>query len=177
MASGYQDRFVWDRKFTCRQEKFYHSDDQKLDEHTPESLLAAFFAWGRLVLDPPQYSWPSLRSFLGKAAKENNLVGSDPISPDVLMLLDDRRDPTSQSGPSDQPYPSAGHSGRGEHHAGRNWDGYEQYPPRGVDTFRKTLGSKELYAKLRSSVCGVLTFTVSPRLTIARGLPKRQNVE
>ena len=129
-----------------RQEQKYPSSDSHLLQELNQSLVHAFMNEQRSGLDPPQYSCTTLQAFLDTAS-ERYLVRIEPASQvkDVLTLVDDRRDPTGWV------------DVKSDFHAARDWDGYSQYPPEGLDTRWELLSISNLYLKLLTSVRQPLT--------------------
>ena len=138
----FQDRmFIWDRKFTERQRRAYQFEDKKLAPKQGQTIISAFLEEQSSRLDPPQYNWTALRSFLEAAG---NVTWSDvPSSPSQnapLALLDDRRDDTGWQDIN------------GAQHSARNWDEYAEYPPPGESRVSGLFSPGELYRKQLRSV-------------------------
>ena len=65
----FQDHvLVWDKKFTVRREDAHHHEDNKLApddvDDDDETIIDAFLSQFSSRLDPPQYSYKSVRNFL-----------------------------------------------------------------------------------------------------------------
>ncbi|KAI9708419.1 MAG: hypothetical protein M1828_002991 [Chrysothrix sp. TS-e1954] len=119
--------FVWDERFTTRQEKSYRTIDNRIDRG--RDLVEAFLE-PTSILDPPQYSYAALRSFIASANRaaltDRNLL------PRKNIILDDRRDPT------------VGTAAAGTHSV-RDWtsDFYQKQPPPGDYQWHHRLTRKE----------------------------------
>ena len=133
-------RFIWDRKFTSRQEKRYPSEDLQIPQQPSQSPITVFLNDGKLPLDPPQYNCTALESFL-KRANESDLMRfpGDRQQMYGIALVDDRSDVT-------------GWESVGEHYGARDWDGYSQYPPAGANVSLSIHNAAGLYQRLLASV-------------------------
>ena len=128
---------VWDERFTTRQEQSYNSIDNRVN--SGPDLIDAFLEPTSL-LDPPQYTYGALRSFLALA---DPLALTDPnVLPQKNIIFDDRKDPT------------VGNAAAGTHFT-RDWtsDFYQRQPPSGEYEWYRRLNVCELYARLRIPVC------------------------
>ena len=138
-------RFIWDRKFTSRQEKKYRSEDFQIPQEPGQSPVEAFLNDGKLPLDPPQYNFTALESFL-KGVNDSDLmrVHSGQQQKYGIALVDERSDIT-------------GWESAGKHHGARDWDGYSQYPPAGANANLSIYNAAGLYQRLQASVSYAVT--------------------
>ena len=133
--------FAWIWKFGQRERRAYPAEDEKLTPKPHQTTVDAFFEEYTSRLDPPQYSYTSLRKFL-EQADENDLQKPSATTTYTqdLVLLDDRRDNTGWSGAD------------GEAYSARNWDGYSRYPPEGENRTILLLDTQGLYKRQCRSV-------------------------
>ena len=133
--------FAWIWNFEKRERRAYPAEDRKLTPEPHQTTVDAFFEQMTSTLDPPQYSYTSLRRFL-EQADENDLQkpSATTTHPQDLVLLDDRRANTSW----------LGHYG--EAHLARNWDGFYRYPPEGANPTILLLDTQGLYKRQSRSV-------------------------
>lgn len=144
-----QHRFIWDQKFTVRQELSHRSEDAKLVRKPYQTIVQAFLDADPTGLDPPQYNCTALKSFL-EQADEADLTLDPPVVDHAkkLVLIDDRQDPTGWRDHA------------GEHRAARDWDGYAMYPPEGIKIQSSILTAGELHRKLQANVSITLSSSV-----------------
>lgn len=133
--------FRWDKKFRQRERRAYPAEDRKLTPEANETVVDAFFKELTSRLDPPQYNFTLLKSFIGRASV-NDLQQPNAATryPQSLVLLDDRRDNTGWLGTD------------GETYSARDWNGYSSYPPQGEDASVLLLNTHDLYKKQSRSV-------------------------
>lgn len=137
--------FEWDKRFVQRERRAYAAEDRKLTPKANQTIVDAFFEELGSRLDPPQYSYTTLRRFLEKADEQDLTSSTSSTRYDVpLVLLDDRRDATGWLG-SD-----------GGWHSARDWDGYAEYPPEGRTPTIALMHAQDLYQKQLRSVSHLL---------------------
>lgn len=142
--------FEWDKRFIQRDRRAYPAEDRKLTPEVNQTLVDAFFEELGSRLDPPQYNYTRLRSFLEKTNEDDLTSTTISARYDLpLVLLDDRRDVTGWLDPD------------GDQHSARNWDGYAVYPPEGEDAVTTILHARDLYQKQLRSVPNALLFNMS----------------
>ncbi|MCJ1283202.1 hypothetical protein MMC26_002530 [Xylographa opegraphella] len=130
-------RFVWNRAFATRQWRSHALEVSLIEAQPHESIVDAFISGQKSLLDPPQYDCPALKSFLDSASTAALLqIPPRPGDAAKIALIDDRRDHT-------------GWQAGGEHRGARDWDGYDRYPPEGVDQYFSAVTAAELHARLR----------------------------
>jgi hypothetical protein len=131
----------WDLKFTKRNRDLYRLEDKKpfrpdLTE-SARMRINQFFNQQTHGLLPKSYSYQSLHDFLALADTsifdQNVLTCLNVQDMARIVLLDERMD--------DQSFMS------------RQWQEYEQYPPRGTAECTAVLHSRECYEKLIQTVC------------------------
>ncbi|CRG89655.1 hypothetical protein PISL3812_06694 [Talaromyces islandicus] len=128
----------WDPKFTKRNLKLYRSENLKpFKPDSPgsaKSKIEKFFDQQRHGLIPRAYNYQALRDFLSHADLCMFDNGVRPINPADLVktvLFDERIDNQASNT-----------------FMSRNWQGYEDYPPRGNAEYTGLLDCKECYEKL-----------------------------
>ena len=133
-------RFVWDRAYATRQWKSHALEVSLIKPQPNESIVDAFISGQKSLLDPPQCNYPALKSFFDSASTTAlSQIPPRPANAGKIALVDDRRDYT-------------GWQAGGEHRGARDWDGYDRYPPEGVDQFFSAVAPAELYARLQVNV-------------------------
>jgi len=143
----FRNAFQWDRRFCVRRPHAYASEDTRVPATGNETGVTAFLSVWSSVLDPPNFSYELLTSFLNQANVEdlNDLTRHPTLSP--LALIDDRRDPAGlREGAPGQPGESNGQT--------RNWesDQYARWPPVGESVFRQAGNERQLYQRLVQDV-------------------------
>lgn len=139
----------WDLKFTRRNPKLYELEDKKpfKPDHTKgaRQRIDQFFDEQTHMLLPKSYSYQALRDFLAFADTSVFEQGSLPClnMPDLVetVLFDERTDDQSLN-----------------MFTSRQWQGYEQYPPKGIAEYTAALTPKECYEKLSHPVCLCFNF-------------------
>lgn len=131
--------FAWHSTFGRRRRRAYPAEDRKLTPEAHQTIIDAFFAELTSRLDPPQYSYTSLRQYL-EQADERELRSAISADAQGLVLLDDRRDTTGWLGTD------------GEAYSARDWDGYSRYPPEGENPTVLLLNTQDLYKRQSESV-------------------------
>ncbi|MCJ1436709.1 hypothetical protein MMC27_006091 [Xylographa pallens] len=130
-------RYIWDRAFATRQWRSHALEVSLIEPQPHESIVDAFISGQKSLLDPPQYNCPALKSFLDSASTAALLqIPARPANAAKIALIDDRRDHT-------------GWQAGGEHRGARDWDGYDRYPPEGVDQYFSAVTAAELHARLK----------------------------
>ncbi|MCJ1308189.1 hypothetical protein MMC25_001841 [Agyrium rufum] len=127
--------FVWDPKFTTKQESSYQLEKVQIEDHAQilgSSLLEVFLGAQKFDLAPPQYQSHRMRSFM-KKVKLEDLVNT--ASRSHLACIDERCDRT-------------GWTGHKQFYT-RDWLQYTDYPPAGECQQRKLLSAQGLYTELR----------------------------
>jgi hypothetical protein len=133
----------WDLKFTRRNPKLYKLENKKLfkpdDTEGARLRINQFFDQQIHRLLPKSYSYQTLRDFLALADTSIFEQGSLAClnMPDLVktVLFDERTDDQSLS-----------------MFTSRQWQGYEQYPPRDIAEYTAVLTPKECYEKLSQEV-------------------------
>ena len=141
---GYRGHvFVWDKKFATRREAAYHAESNKVAAEDQQSIVDAFLDQFGTRLDPPQFSYATLRDFLEEADEDE--LKSDPTLAQhrqVNILLDGRRDNTGWKDVNDN------------WHRARDWNIYaeEGRPPEGENVTCTRMDAGDLYRKQLQSV-------------------------
>jgi len=143
----FRDAFQWDRRFCVRRPNSYRSEDTRVPAMENETAVTAFLSVWSSVLDPPNFNYELLASFLNQANVEdlNDLTRNPTLS--TLALIDDRRDPAGlREGPPGQPGESNGQT--------RNWesDQYARWPPVGENVFQQAGDERQLHQRLVQDV-------------------------
>ena len=170
--------FIWDERFTVRRLLAYAPEDTHLDDlppqDPPENLVTAFLEFWASHLDPPDFNFGTLESFLG-LAKLTDLTGAATDADYTrLVLIDDRRDPAGVEdveqdlqGFTDSDLAQDGVLKIGQNRVRRfngqrrDWgsDKYAKYPPEGELIHREVLDERELYQMLHVKVCHGCNFS------------------
>ncbi|KUL86991.1 hypothetical protein ZTR_05707 [Talaromyces verruculosus] len=146
----------WDLKFTRRNPKLYELEDKKpfKPDDTKDARLRInqFFDQQTHRLLPKSYSYQTLRDFLALANTSIFEQGSLTClnMPDLVktVLFDERTDDQSLN-----------------MFTSRQWQGYEQYPPKGIAEYTAVLTPKECYEKLSQ-----------PRNALGKSDPERRSI-
>ena len=126
--------------FATRQWKSHALEVSLIEPQPHESIVDTFISGQKSWLDPPQCDCPALKSFLDSASPAAlSQLPPRPANAAKIALIDDRRDHT-------------GWQGGGEHRGARDWEGYDRYPPEGVDQYFSAVTAAELHARLKVNV-------------------------
>jgi hypothetical protein len=137
-------RLRWDFKYTRRNPDLYRLEDKKpfRPDLTGNARIRTdqFFNQQTHGLLPKSYSYQTLRDFLALADtsifEQNALTCLNVQDMVRTVLFDERTDDQSL-----------------DMFASRQWQDYEQYPPRGIAEYTAVLNSKECHEKLIKTVC------------------------
>ena len=127
--------FTWDKKFEERNATAYPAEDSILQIEPGETQITAFLKTRIPRLQPPQFNYVALRTFLEKgdeAGYEVNSSLANYINP--VAWIDDRRDDTGWKDFTKR-----------SHHSARDWKGYASYPPKGDKVNTLFLNPKDLH--------------------------------
>lgn len=140
----------WDLKFTRRNLNLYRLEDKKPFrpdiEQSALKQINQFFSQQTHGLLPKSYSYQDLRDFLALADvgmfDQNVSTCLNKQDMSKTVLLDERMDDQSSMS--------------------RQWEEYEQYPPRGTAECTTLLNSRECYEKLSQPVRSSVLDTIGP---------------
>lgn len=132
---------MWDRRFETRQKHAYRTEEDNLIQEPDQTTLTVFLQEMQSRLDPPSHSYTKLQVFLSEA-RDEDLARDLPLPGDekIVALVDERCDNTGWLDIT------------GKHHAGRDWEGYVNYPPAGEVRSPEMFNACNLYKKLQTSV-------------------------